>query len=113
MAHEFRIPAKLDHEVDGLVPLVLEQGEKLYVARPDFAPCAHSWSNIHPDNKHLAVVNENSAIPLDLVINKPPINEKYRRNLIPPHGSADMTTDSFFRGNQVVRLPLLLGSIKG
>jgi len=113
MADEFGIPKALDGETDGLVPVVLNKGEKLYVATTAFGPCAHSWSNIHPDNKELAVVNENSAVPLDLVIAKPAVKERYARRLIPPRGSADMTTDWFFRGRQVVRTPLLEGLVKG
>jgi len=113
MAAEFTIPKKLKGETDGLVPVVLNQGEKLYVATTDFGPCAHAWSNIHPDNTDLAVINENSAVPLDLVIAKPPVQPKYAKGLIPPKGSADMTTDWFYRGTQIVRLPLLQGLFKG
>ena len=113
MAGEFTIPKKLKGEADGLVPVVLWQGEKLYVATTDFGPCAHAWSNIHPDNENLAVINENSAVPLDLVIAKPPVNPKYAKGLVPPKGSADMTTDWFLRGKNVMRLPLLSGIFKG
>ncbi len=113
IANEFVIPQGLEGEVDGLVPVVLNRGEKLYVATTNFGPCAHAWSNIHRDNSELAVVNENSAVPLDLVIAKPPINSKYVKDLISPKGSADMTTDWFYRGKQIVRLPLLQGLFKG
>ena len=99
-------------EHDGLVPVALQKGEKLYVATVDFGPCEHSWSNIHPDNTELAVVNENSAIPLDLIIAKPKLKSEFK-GILPPHGSADMTTDWFYRGNKVVRKPLLEGLIKG
>jgi hypothetical protein len=113
MASGFTIPRKLKGETDGLVPVILNQGEKLYVATTDFGPCAHAWSNIHPDNEEYAVINENSAVPLDLVIAKPPVQSKYASGLIPPKGSADMTTDWFYRGTQIVRLPLLQGLFKG
>ncbi len=112
-AHEFGVPEGLAGETDGLAPVILRRGEKLYVATPDFRPCAHAWSNIHPDNRTLAVVNENSAVPLDLVIRKPPVNSRYARGLVPARGSADMTTDAFFRGKQVYRTPLLKGKVQG
>ena len=113
MAGEFKIPKRLQGETDGLVPVVSNKGEKLYVARPDFGPCAHCWSNLHPDNKSYAVVNENSAVPLDLVIAKPPVDKKYTKGLIPAKGSADMTTDWFYRGQQIARTPILQGLFKG
>ena len=113
MVAESTIPAKLKGEMDGLIPVVLHQGEKLYVATTNFGPCGHGWNNIHLDNVEWGVINENSAVPLDLVIAKPPVNPKYTKGLIPPKGSADMTTDWFYRGSQVLRLPLLAGSIKG
>ncbi len=113
MADEFRVPAKLDGETDGLVPVVLNQGEKLYVARPDFAPCAHAWSNLHPANSEWAVVNENSSVPLDLVLAKPPANPLHGHGLTPPKGSADLTTDWFLRGHCVHRQPLLQGQVRG
>lgn len=113
MAGEFEIPKGLEGETEGLVPVVLNKGEKLFVARPDFGPCAHCWSNIHLENKDFAVVNENSAVPLDLVIVKPPVDKKYLKDLIPAKGSADMTTDWFYRGRQIVRTPLLQGLFKG
>jgi hypothetical protein len=113
MAGEFTIPDAIKDEFEGLVPIVLNQGEKLYVATTDFGPCAHGWTNIHPDNKQLAVVNENSAVPLDLVIAKPPVNEKYAKGLVPPKGSADMTTDWFKRGQKILRKPLLAGLFEG
>jgi hypothetical protein len=113
MAGGFTIPKKLKGETDGLVPVILNQGEKLYVATTDFGPCAHAWSNIHPDNAELAVINENSAVPLDLVIAKPPVQSKYAKGLILPKGSADMTTDWFYRGTKIVRQPLLQGLFKG
>lgn len=112
-ANEFAIPKGLEGETEGLVPVVLERGEKLYVARPDFGPCAHAWSNIHPANKELAVINENSAVPLDLVIAKPPVAPDILRGLVPAKGSADMTTDWFFRGKRIVRTPMLQGKIRG
>ena len=110
---EFTIPAGLAGEVDGLVPVMLNRGEKLYVARTDFGPCEHAWSNLHAANRAPAVVNENSAVPLDLVIAKPPVNPRYAKNMVPPKGSADMTTDWFLRGLKVHRLPLLCGAIRG
>jgi hypothetical protein len=113
MVSQFKVPRGLEGETDGLMPVVLNKGEKLYVARTDFGPCAHCWSNIHPDNTEFAVVNENSAVPLDLVIAKPPVNPKYAKGLIPPKGSADMTTDWFYRGNKIMRQPLLQGLFKG
>ena len=112
-AAEYRIPEQIADEFNGLVPVVLEKGEKLYVATTDFSPCAHGWVNIHPNNKTYAVINENSAVPLDLVIAKPPVNPKYAEHLTPPKGSADMTTDWFFRGQQIMRKPLLEGLFKG
>ena len=113
LASEFKIPKKISDEFDGLVPVILKKGEKLYVATNDFCPCAHGWCNIHPDNSEMAVVNENSAIPLDLVIAKPPVNPKYGKGLIPAKGSADMTTDWFFRESKIMRKPLLAGLFKG
>ena len=113
MVADFTVPAELSGETDGLVPVVLNRGEKLYVARPDFGPCAHCWSNLHPDNETFAVVNENSAVPLDLVIAKPSVAPKYAQGLTPAKGSADMTTDWFYRGMQIVRSPLLQGLFKG
>jgi len=113
MVSEFIIPAAIEGETQGLAPVVLNKNEKLYVARADFGPCAHCWSNIHPDNESYAVVNENSAVPLDLVIAKPAVDPKYGKNLIPAKGSADMTTDWFYRGQKVVREALLQGLFKG
>lgn len=113
MASEFEIPKGIEGEAEGLVPVVLNKGEKLYVARPDFGPCAHGWCNMHPDNQQLAVVNENSAVPLDLVMAKPPVSKKYSKGLVPPKGSADMTTDWFLRGQQIMRKPILEGLFKG
>jgi len=113
MIDEFAIPEKLKGEMDGLAAVVLHQGEKLYVATNDFSPCAHGWSNIHPDNMELAVINETSAVPLDLIIAKPPVRKQYVKNIVPPRGSADMTTDWFKRGSKIVRNPLLQGLFKG
>ena len=113
LADQFEIPEKIAGEFDGLVPVILNRGEKLYVARTDFGPCVHGWSNIHPDNEELAVINENSAIPLDLVIAKPPVRSEFAKGLIPARGSADMTTDWFLRGREIVRNPLLQGLFKG
>ena len=113
MADNFKIPSALEGETQGLEPVILNRGEKLYVARTDFGPCAHCWSNLHPDNKTYAAVNENSAVPLDLVIAKPPVNPKYAKGLIPAKGSADMTTDWFYRGRKIVRNPILQGLFKG
>ena len=113
MAVEFTIPEAMMGETEGLVPVVLNRGEKLYVARPDFQPCDHCWSNLHPKNEELSVVNENSAIPLNLVITKPPVAEIFRSRLIPPAGSADSTTDWFFRGKDLFRKPIMQGHIVG
>ena len=113
IADQFEKAETLEDEFEGLVPVVLNKGEKLYVATKDFSPCEHGWTNIHPDNKQWAVVNENSAVPLDLVIAKPPVSEKYSNKLIPPKGSADMTTDWFYRGQRVLRKALLEGMFKG
>jgi len=112
-AAEFTIPSNLPNEVKGLAPVMLNRGEKLYVARTDFGPCEHAWSNVHPDSREWAVVNENSAVPLDLVIAKPPVDAERAKGLIPAKGSADMTTDWFFRGMQVNRFPLLCGNVRG
>ena len=112
-AHEYAIPKGLEGEEDGLVPVILNRGEKLYIATPHFGPCEHSWSNIHPANKNYAVINENSAVPLELVIRKPQVAEKYIEKLIPAKGSADMTTDWFHRGLRVVRKPLIEGAVRG
>jgi hypothetical protein len=112
-ASEIHIPDVISDEFDGLVPVMLNRGEKLYVATTDFGPCAHGWSNIHDDNSGRAVVNENSAVPLDLVTAKPPVNPKYSKSLTPAKGSADMTTDWFYRNHLVSRLPLLKGLFKG
>ena len=112
-AGDYVIPQALEGEVNGLVPVVLQRGEKLYVATPDFSPCDHAWSTIHSANEGYAVVNENSAVPLDLVIAKPPLKPEYSEGLIPARGSADLTTDWFYRGNKVTRKPLLEGAIKG
>ncbi len=113
LASEFVIPEKMNGETEGLVPVILEKGEKLYVARADFLPCDHCWSNIHSENKEYAVVNENSAVPLNLVIKKPQVADKYRELLIPPAGSADSTTDWFFRGTELYRKPIKRGHIGG
>jgi hypothetical protein len=112
-ASEFPIPDALSGEFDCLVPVMLNRGEKLYVATTDFSPCAHGWNNIHEDSFELAVVNENSAVPLNLVTAKPPVHPKYAKSLIPAKGSADMTTDWFYRGHLVSRLPLLTGLFRG
>jgi hypothetical protein len=111
-AHEYIIPKGLEGETDGLVPVVLQRGEKLYVATTDFRPCEHAWSNLHPpdNSQRYAVVEENSAVPLDLVTNKP--KPRYG-GLKQALGSADSTTDWFFRGMQVYRKPLLAGTFKG
>ena len=113
MVSEFIVPEAIEGETQGLAPVVLNKNEKLYIARADFGPCAHCWSNLHPDNESYAVVNENSAVPLDLVIAKPPVDPKYAQDLIPAKGSADMTTDWFYRGQKVVREALLQGLFKG
>jgi hypothetical protein len=112
-AAEFTISEAVSDEFDGLVPVMLNQGEKLYVATTDFSPCVHNWTNIHEDNLELAVVNENSVVPLDLVVAKPPVNPKYSKSLIPAGGSADVTTDWFYRGQPICRLPLLAGLFRG
>lgn len=112
-ASEFAVPEGIAGETDGLEPVILHQGQKLYVATTDFGPCAHAWSNVHPDNESWAVVNENSAVPLDLVIAKPEVKPEYAEHLVPAKGSADMTTDWFYRGSRIVRSPILAGSVKG
>ena len=112
-ASAFKIPDGLEGETQGLVPVVLNRGEKLYIARPDFGAAEHCWSNLHPDNQEWAVVNENSAVPLNLVIKKPVVPAKYTAGLVPVTGSADMTTDWFFRAQRVSRAPILQGAIKG
>ena len=113
LAGEFEIPAKISDEFEGLVPVVLHQGEKLYVATTDMSPCPHGWTNIHPDNIKPAVVNENSAVPIDIATGKPPVNKEYYGKLKPPAGSADMTTDWFKRGSMIWRKPILEGAFKG
>lgn len=113
MASEFDIPTFLEGETEGLAPVVLERGEKLFVARADFHPCDHCWSNLHPDNRELAVVNENSAIPLNLVVAKPAVDDHYRSRLIPSTGSADFTTDWFLRSTELLRYPIKPGHIGG
>lgn len=113
MVGEFEIPPLLTDETNDLIPIVLQKGQKLYIARKDNGPCAHAWSNLHPANKELAVVNENSAVPLDLVVAKPAVDVKYSGGLIPPKGSADMTTDWFYRGTMAARESLLTGLVPG
>ena len=113
MADRFTIPELLNGETKNLSPVVLNQGEKLYVARADFQPCAHCWSNINSENEGYAVVNENSAVPLNLVISKPPIDVQFRKKLIPPAGSADNTTDWFYRSKDLFRTPIKQGHIGG
>jgi hypothetical protein len=44
IADQFIIPKALEDEFEGLVPVVLQKGEKLYVAAKDFSPCAHGWT---------------------------------------------------------------------
>ncbi|MGQ9661525.1 MAG: hypothetical protein ACUVWX_04200 [Kiritimatiellia bacterium] len=77
MVSQFRVPRLLEGETAGLAPVVLARGEKLYIARPDYRPCEHAWSNLHPDNREWAVVNENSAIPLEFALAKPPVAAQY------------------------------------
>jgi hypothetical protein len=113
MAGDFMIPEAIQRETDGLVPVVLNKGEKLYISRPDNKPCDHCWSNLHPENEELSVVNENSAVSLDLVVKKPPVADHYRSRLIPPTGSSDFTTDWFFRGKDLFRKPVKKGHISG
>ena len=112
-ADQFNVPAGMNLHVEGLVPVVLERGEKLFIADPDFGPCPHSWCNLHPGNTEYAVVNENSAVPLQLVNSKPPLKPEYAQRLIPPHGSADMTIDCWHQPNRIERTPLLQGLVKG
>ncbi len=112
-AHEFTVPDGLTGETDGLAPVILNRGEKLYVARSDCGPCAHAWSNIHPSNSEYAVINENSAVPLNLITAKPQTGNSRSSGLIPAKGSADMTTDWFFRGTRVARKPILAGAVRG
>ena len=42
-----------------------------------------------------------------------PVDEKFRKILIPPAGSADNTTDWFFRGKELFRTPIKAGHIGG
>lgn len=112
-AAEFTVPEGIAGETDDLEPVILHQGEKLYVATTDFGPCAHAWSNLHPDNQEYAVVNENSAVPLDLLLKKPEVSDEYAASLRPAKGSADLTTDWFYRGGRIVRRPILEGLFKG
>ena len=112
-AGDFMIPEAIRGETDGLVPVILNKGEKLYIARPDNKPCDHCWSNLHHENEELSVVNENSAVPLDLVMKKPPVAGQYRSGLVPPAGSSDFTTDWFFRGKDLFRKPVIKGHIGG
>ena len=112
-APEFTIPEKIAADAEGLAPVILNMGEKLYVANGDSSPCAHAWSNLHPDNEEYAVVNENSAVPLEMVVRKPRVNPTYAESLRPALGSADMTTDCFLRGHGAYRKPLLVGTVKG
>ena len=113
LAEGFIVPEALGGETYGLVPIVLKQGQKLYVARKDFRPCDHAWSNIHPNNESYAVVNENSAVPLNLVVAKPPVRADLRKTLLPPAGSADNTTDWFLRSKDLLRTPIRRGHIGG
>ncbi len=110
---EFMVPERIKDEIRGLVPIILEKGEKLYIATTDFGPCQHAMSNIHPDNRQYAVINENSAVPLDLIIQKPEIDVRYSKGLVPTKGSADLTTDWFYHSDLVFRKPLLVGLIEG
>jgi hypothetical protein len=112
-APEFAVPESIRDETRGLVPVILNQGEKLFVAKPGFQPCDHAWSNLHPDNEELSVVNENSAVPLHLVLSKPMVANGFRGRLIPPAGSADSTTDWFLRGREIFREPIKRGHISG
>ena len=113
LADEFTIPEKICDEFGSLVPVVLCQGEKLYVATTDISPCPHGWTNIHPNNTKPAFVHEISAVPIDIATNKPPVDKKYHGKLKPPAGSADMTTDCFKRGTTIWRKPVLEGNLKG
>jgi len=115
---EYPLPKGMEGEFDGLVPVVLWQRERLYIATTDFRPCAHGWIE-HPDNSEHAVVKEVSAVPY---IAKPPLDpQRYRQlfpeskydNLIPASGSADMTTDWFLRGQEACRRVLLESRFKG
>jgi hypothetical protein len=110
---QYGIPEQLKGEFKGLDPVELNTGEKLYIANPDFSPCAHGWSNIHSDNDEYAVINEISAVPMELVVAKPPVKKQYAQDLKPPHGSADMTTDYFRQMDKVYRKPLLAGNFEG
>lgn len=38
----------------------------------------------------------------NLAATKPPVNPEYPKDLVPANGSADMTTDWFCRGRQIV-----------
>ena len=112
-ASAFGVPKGLEGETDGLVPVVLKQGEKLFIARTDFKAAEHCWSNLHPDTRELAVVNENSAVPLNLILKKPSVRERFAGGLEPVFGSADMTTDWFLRRQRVCRKAILQGTFKG
>jgi hypothetical protein len=112
-ASAFGVPKGLEGETRGLVPVVLKQGEKLFIARTDFKAAEHCWSNLHPDTQELAVINENSAVPLNLILKKPLVRERFAGGLEPVFGSADMTTDWFLRRQRVCRKAILQGTFKG
>lgn len=108
----FEIPRGLEKSIEGLVPVVLEQGERLYIASTDHMPCAHAWSAVPAArDDSLALVYESSAVPAELLYNRPARQKKYAPKLSPPRGSSDMTTDVFF--DKVNRKPLLQGAISG
>ena len=108
-ANEFIPPKGTEGDVEGLQPVILGQGECLYIASPiPGRPCEHGW-NEHPQDVlsgNHACVAEYSAVPL---VQVPLPKTKYRswiKGLIPAAGSADMTTDWFGR-RDVSREPLL------
>ena len=109
---DFKAPFGLEDSVVGLVPVILKRGERLYIASTNHIPCDHAWTALrHNDRETLPLVYESSAVPTELIYNRPARHVRYAARLSPPCGSSDLTTDIFF--NDVYRRPILRGSIKG